>query len=316
MDLFIKLDTIAIKVYKLGSKMAGKSLYDILELQEGASDEEIKKAYRKLARKYHPDINKTPQAEEKFKEINGAYEVLSDPQKRARYDKFGDSMFGNQSFGDFARGEGSGVDLNEILRSIFGGGGFGGFGGFQKSGFGGSQFSRDFNFSGAGAADLDVNSSIKISFLDAVLGAQKTVSYGAESFKVKIPQGVRNGEKLRIKGKGRSSAGVTGDLYLKLEVEPSSQYELDGDDLIKDFNISLKRAIFGGKVDVETIDKTVTLTIPKGTKPLQKFRLREKGMLNRKTSVRGDLYLRANVVLPELSSLDASLLQALEKLPD
>ncbi len=101
-----------------------KSLYTTLEIAPGASEAEIKKAYRKLARQYHPDVNKDPAAEEKFKEINAAYEVLSDKDKRAKYDQYGDSMFGGQNFHDFARGQGGNVDLDEILRSMFSGGGF------------------------------------------------------------------------------------------------------------------------------------------------------------------------------------------------
>ena len=111
-----------------------KSLYDTLEISENASESEIKKAYRKLARKYHPDVNKSAEAEEKFKEINAAYEVLSDKEKKAQYDQFGDSMFGGQNFHDFSRNHGSNVDLDEILRQMFSGGSFGGgtggFGGF------------------------------------------------------------------------------------------------------------------------------------------------------------------------------------------
>ncbi|MGM0622644.1 MAG: DnaJ domain-containing protein, partial [Campylobacterota bacterium] len=112
-----------------------KSLYQTLEINENASEAEIKKAYRRLARKYHPDINKDAGAEEKFKEINAAYEVLSDPQKKAQYDQYGDTMFGGQNFHDFARGQGGGVDLDDILNSIFGQGGFGG----ARGGFGGAS---------------------------------------------------------------------------------------------------------------------------------------------------------------------------------
>ena len=115
-----------------------KSLYETLEINEKASADEIKKAYRKLARKYHPDVNKDPQAEDKFKEINAAYEVLSNPEKKQQYDQHGDSMFGGQNFHDFARGQGSNVDLDEILRQMFGGGGAGfGRSGFSQGGFGG-----------------------------------------------------------------------------------------------------------------------------------------------------------------------------------
>ncbi|MDD4505168.1 MAG: DnaJ domain-containing protein, partial [Sulfurospirillaceae bacterium] len=126
-----------------------KSLYDTLDVSQDASAEEIKKAYRRLARKYHPDINKDAGAEEKFKEINAAYEILSDEQKRRQYDQYGDNMFGGQNFHDFARGQGSNVDLDEILRQMFGGGGGFGRSGFSQGGFGG--FSEP---------DLDTNAQI------------------------------------------------------------------------------------------------------------------------------------------------------------
>ena len=115
-----------------------KSLYDTLDVSQDASADEIKKAYRRLARKYHPDVNKDAGAEEKFKEINAAYEILSDEQKRRQYDQYGDNMFGGQNFHDFAHSQG-GANLDDILRSIFGGGGgFGGFGGqSSRGGFGG-----------------------------------------------------------------------------------------------------------------------------------------------------------------------------------
>ena len=127
-----------------------KSLYTTLELSPGASEAEIKKAYRRLARQYHPDVNKDPAAEEKFKEINAAYEVLSDKDKKAKYDQYGDTMFGGQNFHDFARGQGGNVDLDEILRSMFGGGGAGGFGGGGFGGFGGGFGGGGFGGGGFG----------------------------------------------------------------------------------------------------------------------------------------------------------------------
>ena len=172
-----------------------KSLYETLEINENASADEIKKAYRKLARKYHPDVNKDPQAEEKFKEINAAYEVLSNPEKKQQYDQYGDSMFGGQNFHDFARGQGSNVDLDEILRQMFGGAGGFGRGGFSQGGFGG--------FGGFNEPDLDTNAQITIPFDVAVLGGKQFINLNNDSFDVKIPEGIEDRQKIRAKGKGK-----------------------------------------------------------------------------------------------------------------
>ena len=296
-----------------------KSLYETLGVSENATPEEIKRAYRKLARKYHPDINKEPGAEEKFKEINAAYEVLSDPEKKKQYDQFGDQMFGGQSFHDFAQGQGGNVDLEEILRNIFGGaGGFGGFGGSSRGGFGGFG---GFDMGGMGggyhqAPDLDIHAKITIPFNTAVLGGTHHIDVGGESFDVRIPAGVKSGETLRIRGKGKSFNGQRGDLLLKVEVAPSPEYERIGDDLYKKVDIPLKTAMFGGKIKVPTLEKEITLKVPKNTKCGQKFRVKEMGAMNRKTKTRGNLYLTANIVLPKVEELDSELAKMMEeKLP-
>jgi curved DNA-binding protein len=284
--------------------MAKTSLYDTLEVAKNASKDDIKKAFRKLARKYHPDINKTKEAEEKFKEINAAYEVLSDDKKRAEYDRYGDDMFGGQSFHDFSRSQGSNVDLDEILRSVFGGGG-------GRKGFG-SAFGGGFS-GGFAEPDLDINATTVIPFDTSVIGGSRRISVGSESFDVKVPAGIKEGETLRIKGKGRSSNGQNGDLLLKISVARSDEYERDGDDLIKNFEISLKSAIFGGKATINTLDGEVGLKIPSGTKCGQKFRLKERGAINRKTKVKGDLYLKASVVIPKGEELDGELAQLMQE---
>ncbi len=283
-----------------------KSLYETLGVSENASAEEIKKAYRKLARKYHPDINKDPEAQDKFKEINAAYEVLSDSEKKAQYDQFGDSMFGGQNFHDFARGQGAGVDLDEILRQMFGGGASGGFGGFgSQGGFGG--------FGGFGAPDLDINAKINIPFMTAIMGGKHKINVEGDSFDIKIPAGIKSGETMRVRGKGKSYQGQRGDLLIKVEVSPSSEYERKGDDLYKTIDVPLKEALFGGKVKVQTPEKEVTLKVPTNTKNGQKFRLKGKGVPNRKTALKGDLYLVANIVLPDVDSLDSELREMLEQ---
>ncbi|SFP24788.1 DnaJ C-terminal domain-containing protein [Hydrogenimonas thermophila] len=295
-----------------------KSLYETLGVSENASADEIKRAYRKLARKYHPDINKDPDAEEKFKEINAAYEVLSDPEKKRQYDQFGDQIFGGQNFHDFARGQGANVDLDEILRNIFGGGfgGFGGasrqggFGGFSSGGFGG------FDMGGMGAPDLDIHAKITIPFNTAVLGGTHSITANGETFDVRIPAGVKTGETLRIRNKGKSYNGQRGDLLLKIEVAPSPEFNREGDDLYKTIDIPLKTAMFGGKVKVPTLEKEITLKIPQNTKNGQKFRVKGLGVTNRKTKIKGDLYLIANIVLPKVEELDPELAKMMEeKLP-
>lgn len=291
-----------------------KSLYETLNVSENASSSEIKKAYRTLAKKYHPDMNKAPEAEEKFKEINAAYEVLGDDQKKAQYDMHGDDMFGGQNFHDFAQGQGAGADINDILRQMFGqqGGGFGGQGGFG-GGFGGQG-----GFGGGfGQPDLDISANLSVDFNTSILGGVKNVSMNGESFDIKIPEGIKDGQKIRAKNKGKQAQGFPrGDLIITLNVDYSDEYEREDDDLIKSFDIPLKSALFGGKVTISTLTKDITLKVPQNTKQNQKFRVKELGALNRKTKQRGTLYLKANIVLPKIDDLDSEFVEILEdKLP-
>ena len=290
-----------------------KSLYDTLDVHEGASADEIKKSYRKLARKYHPDINSSPEAEEKFKEINAAYEILSDQEKKQQYDMHGDSMFGGQSFHDFAGGQAGGDDLNDILRSMFGGGG--GFAG-QQGGFGGAGGFGGFG-GGFAEPDLDMETSITIAFNVAVLGGKHSVSHNGNNFDIKIPAGIKNGEKLRVKGKGQQHGSNVGNLYIKVQVAASPEYSRDGDDLTKEIEIPLKTALFGAKVVIPTLYKEITMKIPAGIKSGQKLRVKEQGVVNRKSKEMGDLYIRVNVLLPKIDELDDDLVTHMrEKLPE
>ncbi|HEX5670438.1 MAG TPA: DnaJ C-terminal domain-containing protein [Sulfuricurvum sp.] len=280
-----------------------KSLYTTLEIAPGASEAEIKKAYRKLARQYHPDVNKDPKAEEKFKEINAAYEVLSDKEKRAKYDQYGDSMFGGQNFHDFSRAQGGNVDLDEILRSMFSQGGGSGFGGGGFGGFGGF----------GGMVNLDIDANVTVPFSVAVLGGKHTINLSGESFDIKIPAGIKSGEKLRVRGKGKRQGSQSGDLYLRIDISPNPEYEREGDTLVKTFNVPLYAALFGGKVSVQTLEKEVTLKVPENTKNGQRFRLKEMGVVNRQSGARGDLYLKANIVLPSVASIDPELAEQMKK---
>lgn len=285
------------------------SLYETLGIAKSASSDEIKKAYRRLARKYHPDINKEKGAEEKFKEINAAYEILSDSKKRAQYDMHGDRMFGGQNFHDFASSQGS-ADLDDIIRNIFGGG----FGSSFSSRGGFSGFSSGFE--GFNEPDLDVEAKIVIPFNVAVLGGKHGVSYGGQNFDIKIPAGIKTNEKMRIRGKGKSYHGQQGDLFLIVEIAKSPEYIRDGDDLEKDIDIPLKIALFGGKVNIKTLEKEITLKVGENTKSAQRFRVKGHGVINRKSGIKGDLYLKSNIVLPKIETLDEKLVDMMkEKLP-
>ena len=231
-----------------------KSLYETLGVSEQASADEIKKAYRKLARKYHPDINKDESAVDKFKEINAAYEVLSDNDKKLQYDQHGDAMFGGQNFHDFAQGQGGGVDLDDILRQMFGGGG-------SSGGFGG----------GFGGPNLDTQARISVPFMVSIRGGKQSISANGQSFDIKIPAGIKTGETLRVRGKGKQYQGQAGDLLIQVDISDSDEYERKGDNLYKTFDVPLKEALFGGKIAIETPEKEVSLKVPQNTKNGQKF---------------------------------------------
>ncbi len=284
-----------------------KSLYQTLNVSENASQDEIKKSYRRLARQYHPDLNKTKEAEEKFKEINAAYEILSDEEKRRQYDQFGDNMFGGQNFSDFARSRNASEDLDDILSSIFGKGGFSQRFSQNSQGFSG------FNFSNFAHEDLDITTTLNVSVLDTLLGNKKQVSINNETFSLKIPIGVEEGEKIRVRNKGKMGRTGRGDLLLQIHIEEDEIYKREKDDIIQIFDLPLKTALFGGKIEIATWHKTLTLTIPPNTKAMQKFRIKDKGIKNRKTSHVGDLYLQARLILPKTETLSNELKALLEK---
>jgi len=276
-----------------------KSLYETLGVSERASADEIKKAYRKLARKYHPDVNKDEEAIEKFKEINAAYEILSDKKKKDEYDMYGDQIFGGQNFHDFAQTQGN-VDLDDLLRSIFGGGG-----GFGGGGFGGGPQS---------APDLDQRTSIVVPFDVSIIGGKHNITINNESFDIKIPAGIKSGETLRVRGKGNQGMGQRGDLLIKVEVADSPIFERKDNDLYMTIDVPLKTALFGGKVVIKTpIYDDITLKVPKNTKNGQKFRVRGKGVKDRKTALTGNLYLTANIILPNVDEMDEELKKMLKE---
>lgn len=257
--------------------MAKRDYYEILGVSKNASDDEIKKAYRKLAVKYHPDKNPgNKEAEEKFKEISEAHEVLSDKQKRARYDQFGHAGVGGAGgpsgnpFGGAGNGNfnfngqsfnfdfGGGGGLDDILGSIFG------FGGGQRRPTRGA----------------DYRTTVVLNFEEAVFGTTKVVSADGKDLKVKIPAGIDDGMSIRLSGKGGAApkGGTKGDLYVFIRVKPHKTLTREGNIILSDKVISMVDAAFGTEIDVETVDGNVRMKVPAGTQSGTPFKLSGHGV--------------------------------------
>lgn len=301
-----------------------KDYYKILGVERKATEAEVKSAFRKLALQYHPDRNPgNKQAEEKFKEINEAYEVLSDPQKRARYDQLGDSYTswqqrgapGNFNWNDWTNTQGGVTwdvgDLNEL----FGGGAFSDF--FQAIfggvPVGGAQGTRQRTRQ---ARPVSYQQDVQISLVEAYRGAERQVNIDGRRLTMKIPPGARTGTKVRMAGAGPAGPdGRPSDLFLVIEVTPDARFERKGDDLITEVTTDLYTAVLGGETRVPTPEGNVLLTIPPGTQPGQSFRLSGRGMPHlRDPKTRGDLYARIKVQVPRnLSPEQRKLFEQLAK---
>ncbi len=358
-----------------------RDYYEILGLNKGASETDIKKAYRTLAKKYHPDVNKTADAEAKFKEVNEAYEVLSDPQKKASYDQFGHAGMDGAGFGGFGGFSGSSAgfeDLSDIFGSFFGGG------------FGGSS-SRRTNASGPRKGQ-DLFMNMKIDFMEAIFGKTETITLdvdeqcseclgtGARSksdikvcnrchgsgtvvtqqrtafgvfqsqsvcpdcngtgksiinkcpkckgtgyehkrvnVDVKIPAGIQTGQQLRVTGKGErgSNGGPNGDLYIEIVVNKHKYFERDGKNIYITIPISVVDATLGCNVDVPTVYGDVELTIPAGTQNGTKFRLKNKGVKDLRSSSSGDQFVEVRIeVNTKLNKEEKELYEKIRKLGD
>lgn len=283
--------------------MAQVDYYKALGVEKGASADDIKKAFRKLAVKYHPDRNPdNKSAEDKFKEINEAYAVLSDPEKKQQYDTFGSSGFHKQySQEDIFRGfdfgnaykdmGGGGGGSDDIFSRLFGGsfgraGGRGGFRSPQQNG-------------------ADHEMELTVSFRDAAQGAEKQIAFRRngqrEELKVKIPAGVDNGSKIRISGKGAQGegGGSPGDLFLILHVAPDPVFSRDGGDLFVDRSISFSAACLGVSLDVPTLEGDKRIKVPAGMQPGTKIRLKGCGIKALGSNAKGDLYVKVGVHIPE-----------------
>ena len=300
-----------------------KDYYKVLGVSKDASNAEITKAYRKLARKYHPDLNKTKEAEERFKEISEAYDVLSNKEQRQKYDAIRQFGMGGARFSGGSGQSGFSTDaFSDIFGSMFGAGGAPGSGGIHF-GTGGGQpgFSDIFStFGGGGAAGgnptgfsgyetrqearpvkgQDRNSSISLSFRQAVKGATVSLSVGGSKFKTHIPAGVHDGQRIRLPGKGRpgSNGGANGDLYLQIKVESSTRFGMDGKDLVMDLPVTVSEAALGAKVQVRDVDdQVVTFKVPAGSSSGDQVRVSGHGVQDRRGN--GDLVGRIRIRMPD-----------------
>ncbi|MEH2152913.1 DnaJ C-terminal domain-containing protein [Nostoc sp.] len=299
-----------------------KDYYAILGVSKTASPEEIKQAFRKLARKYHPDVNpNNKQAEARFKEVSEAYEVVSDPDKRKKYDQFG--QYWKQAGEGFPSG-GVGADMGNFDFSQYGNfdefinellGRFGGAtprGGRQSnsqsysyrtptgapSGFSGFN---DFGFQDAGAGTAqDSEAAIALTFAEAFNGVQKRFSLGNETIDVRIPSGAKTGTRLRVRGKGQINPMTQqrGDLYLKVELQPHLFFQMEGDNLVCEVAITPDEATLGASIDVPTPDGSVNVKLPAGVRSGQSLRLRGKGWPLAKGG-RGDQLVKVAIVPPK-----------------
>ncbi len=290
--------------------MEFKDYYEIMGVSRDATQEEIKRAYRKLARKYHPDVSKEPDAEEKFKQLGEAYEVLKDPEKRAAYDKLGANWKAGQEFhpppdwdagfefrGGGFTGAGEGVDYSDFFESLFGGG-------FRRAGGRGGFHARG----------QDTHAKVLIDLEDAYRGAVRHITLQApevdaqghvttrqRTLKVNIPKGVREGQQIRLAGQGAPGIGEgpAGDLYLEIAFKPHPFYRVEGKDVYLDLPVAPWEAALGGRVKVPTPAGTLELKIPPGSNTGKKMRLKGKGIPARQP---GDFYVELKVMTPPAES--------------
>ncbi len=312
-----------------------KDYYKILGVPRKASQDEIKKAYRKLVAKHHPDVNQgNEKAEARFKEVQEAYEVLKDPEKRKLYDQAGANWKQYQQAGgnaenfdwsQYARqhGERTRYTTSEDFNDIFGSGG-GGFSDFFETLFG--------RFSGGGAgkrspfgtgytppqrAGRDLEANLEVTLQEAFSGSSRAFSVNGEQVRVKIPAGISDGKRLKLKGKGGPGPGnqPRGDLYLRIVIKPDDRFERRGDDLYTDVSVDLYTMILGGMVHVPTLSGNIKLNVPENTQSDKLMRLKGQGMpkLGHPDS-RGDLYVRLKVQLPSrLTTREKELFRELAK---
>lgn len=295
--------------------------YKILELDKNASDADIKKAYRKLARKYHPDLNPNDAtAKQKFQRINEANEVLSDPEKRKKYDQYGKDWQHSEEF-ERARQQQGRQGGNGGQRTYQGGGDFGGedFSDFFSSMFGGAGGNSSF---GGGRSvrykGQDLNAELQLDLKDVYTSQKQTLTVNGKAIRLTIPAGIENGQTIRIKGHGGPgvNGGPAGDLLITFSLKNSTTFKRDGDNLYTNHDLDLYTAVLGGEVTVNTFDGKVKLKIPPGTQSGTKVKLKGKGFpVYKKEGQYGDLYVTYQVKVPtELAQKEKELFEELLKI--
>lgn len=301
-----------------------KDYYQVLGVSKDASQDDIKKAYRKLARKYHPDLNPgDKEAENRFKEINEAQEVLSDPEKRKKYDQYGQywqQVGQQQSQAGATPRSGVGVDVGGYDFSQYGSfddfieellGGLGGRGGSRRR----TYSYRTSGGEGFSEPGQDVEAAITLSFSEAFNGVQQQFKLGNETIKVRIPPGAKPGSRLRVRGKGQPSpfSGQRGDLYLNIELKSHPFFTFEDDNIVCEIPISPPEAALGAQIEVPTPDGKVTMKIPPGVDSGQSLRLRGKGWPNPKGD-RTDQIVKLKIVTPkELTDIEKEYYEKLQQ---
>jgi curved DNA-binding protein len=289
--------------------VAFRDYYKVLGVPRGASEEEIRSAYRKLARTYHPDVNKDPGAEERFKEVSEAYEVLRDPEKRERYDRLGANWkagedvsgaegfegfrqagFGQQGgFGDVRVEFGEGGDFSDFFESLFG----------ARGARGGRA--RTAGFDGFSTRGADQEATLELSLEEAARGGRRKISLGdGRDYEVNVPAGVRDGQRIRLAGEGGPGAagGPAGDLFLRVRIKPHPRFRVEGRDLHLDLPVAPWEAALGASVEVPTLDGSTRVKVPAGSSSGRKLRLKGQGMPGPR-GARGDLFATVKIVVPK-----------------
>ena len=288
-----------------------RDYYETLGVGRDASEDDIRRAYRRLARENHPDVNKDPEAEERFKEISEAYEVLRDPEKRERYDRFGQDWKAGQDVSGASgfRGGGpggfGGADYGgfEDVRFGFGGGGFGGGADFSDffEGMFGRGGGRTRGFNGRASRGQDQVAELELSLQEAARGGKRKVSLAdGRDYDVNIPPGVRDGQRIRLAGEGGGGArGPSGDLFLRVRIRPDPRFEVDGNDLYVDLPVTPWEAALGADgIEVPTLDGNARVRVPPGSSCGRQLRLRGEGMRDGRGGS-GDLYATVEIKVPK-----------------
>ena len=300
-----------------------RDYYEALGVPRDASQEEIRSAYRKLARTYHPDVNSEPEAEERFKEISEAYEVLRDPEKRERYDrlgsnwKAGEDVSGAEGFGGFRQGTGFGTQGGfGDMRVEFGEGG--GFSDFFESLFGaqGAGPGRSARFNGFSTRGADHEATLELTLEEAARGGKRKISFGdGRDYEVNIPAGVRDGQRIRLAGEGGAGVrgGPSGDLFLRVRVKPHRRFRVDDRDLYVDVPVAPWEAALGATVEVPTLEGRSRVKVPPGSSSGRRLRLKGQGMPG-PGDQQGDLFATVKIIVPKrLNEKERELFEELAK---